>query len=206
MLRVALTGGIGTGKTVVLGRFQELGAPVIEADVLAREALAPGTPGVRAVADRFGPGVIGADGRVDRRALGALVFADDRARRDLEAIVHPDVRRRLDTWMAERTAAGAAVAIVEIPLLFETGRERDFDVVLVTACDEDEQVRRVMARDGLSEPDVRRRLAAQLPIAEKVRRADHVIRTDGRREDTLARVDAVWRALVEQAAEGRSAR
>lgn len=203
MLRVALTGGIGTGKTVVLGRFQELGAPVIEADALAREALAPGTPGARAVAERFGTAMVGADGSVDRRALGALVFADDRARRDLEAIVHPDVRRRMAEWLTGRAAAADRIAVVEIPLLFETGRERDFDVVLVTACDESEQVRRVMARDGLSEQEVRRRLAAQLPLAEKIRRADHVIRTDGRREDTLARVDTVWLALQEQAAEGR---
>ncbi|MEW5981617.1 MAG: dephospho-CoA kinase [Acidobacteriota bacterium] len=199
MLTVALTGGIGTGKSVALTRFRELGAPVIEADAIAHEVLAPGTPGAEAVRRRFGPGVMHADGSVDRRKLARVVFADEAARQDLEAIVHPDVRRRLAEWVAARARAGARLAIVEIPLLFEIGREAEFDAIVVTACDEAEQIRRVMARDGLTEADVRRRLSAQWPLDEKVKRAHFVIPTHGRREDTLSRVDAVWGELQARA-------
>jgi dephospho-CoA kinase len=200
MFAVALTGGIGTGKSVVLERFRELGAPVIEADALAHDVLLPGSEGAGAVRGRFGDGVMRADGGVDRRALARVVFADERARRDLEAIVHPAVRRRLSEWLSARMAEGASLAVVEIPLLFETGRAADFDAVVVTACEEPEQIRRVMGRDGLEEADVRRRLAAQWPLAEKVKRADFVIRTDGLLDDSRARVDEVWAELQARAA------
>jgi dephospho-CoA kinase len=195
MLSVALTGGIGTGKSVALARFAELGTPVAEADALAHDAIAPGTPGDAAVRLRFGDGVIGPDGRVDRVRLGALVFDDRRARRDLEAIVHPAVYRAIDEWMRTLEASGARMAIAEIPLLFETGHERDFACVVVTACGSEEQVRRAMARSNLAESEVRRRIAAQGPLDDKVRRADYVIWTDGTVEDTRVRTAAVWDAL-----------
>lgn len=200
MITVAVTGGIGTGKSVVLARFRELGAPVIEADALAHDVLRPDTEGAAAVRRRFGEAVMRADGGVDRPALARVVFADERARLDLEAIVHPAVRRRLAEWLSARAAEGASLAIIEIPLLFETGRSADFDAIVVTACEEPEQIRRVMGRDGLSEPDVRRRLAAQWPLTEKVKRADFVVRTDGLPADSRARVDDVWRQLQARAA------
>lgn len=200
MITVAVTGGIGTGKSVVLARFRELGSPVIAADALAHDVLLPDTDGARAVRERFGHAVMRADGGVDRPALARVVFADERARLDLEAIVHPAVRRRLAEWLAARKDEGASLAIVEIPLLFETGRAADFDAIVVTACEEPEQIRRVMNRDGLGEADVRRRLAAQWPLAEKVKRADFVIRTDGLLGDSRARVDEVWRHLQARAA------
>jgi dephospho-CoA kinase len=199
MLRVALTGGIGTGKSVVLARFAELGAAVVDADTLAHEALRAGSPGCVAVRQRFGDELIGPDGEVDRPRLGALVFADDRARRDLEAIVHPAVYQALEAWMRAREGEGARVAIAEIPLLFETGHQSEFSCVIVTACEEGEQVRRAMARPRSSEAEVRRRMAAQWPSAEKARRADFVITTDGSIEETRRQTESVWEALNRRA-------
>ena len=177
MLRVALTGGIATGKSYCLAHFAELGVPVVDADRLAREAVVPGSPGLRAVVERFGSEVLAADGSLDRPALGRIVFDDPRARAALEAIVHPEVYRHIREWFAN-LPAGTRVAMADIPLVFETGHNHDFDAVVVAACQPDEQVRRVMARDRLPDRDARARLAAQWPIEEKVKRADHVIWTD----------------------------
>lgn len=203
MLRVALTGGIATGKTYVRRRVAARGIPTIDADSLVHELLAPGTPAVDAVVARFGRGVVSPDGSVSRLALGRVVFADPAARRDLEAIIHPLVYQRIAEWTSARAAAGAAWVLADIPLLFETGREHEFDRVIVAACPASEQVRRVMARDGVSEAAARARLAAQWPIGEKVRRATHVVDTGGTFEATDRQVDAVCRALDEQAGEGR---
>lgn len=193
MRRIALTGGIATGKSYVRAQFEKLGVPTIDADVLAREAVAPGTPGLHAVMKRFGPGVLDSNGALDRKTLAAVVFADDQARRDLEAIIHPSVRGAIDAWFAS-LPVGTPIAIADIPLLYETGRERDFDAVIVVACDPKTQVRRVIERDSLSETDARNRLAAQIPIADKSRRADYVIRSD----DTYGETDAQVRAISAQ--------
>ena len=198
MLRAALTGGIATGKSFCLARFAALGAAVIDADVLAREALSARTPGLSEVAERFGPGVLLPDGLLDRAALGRLVFHDRAARADLEAIVHPHVYRRITGWFAD-LPSGTRIAIADIPLLFETGHEHDFERVVVCACDPAEQFRRLVSRDGLPADEARARLAAQWPIAEKVRRADHVIRTDGTFADTEAQVRTVFAVLSMEA-------
>jgi dephospho-CoA kinase len=190
MRRVALTGGIATGKSSVLRRLAAHGIPTIDADRLAHDALAPGTPGAARVAARFGPGVAGADGQIDRAALARLVFGDAAARVDLEAIVHPAVYDGIAAWFAELPPS-ATVGVADIPLLFETGRDRDFDEVVVTACSPEEQVRRLRARDGLSEAEARARLAAQWPLAEKVARAGTVLDTSGTHEATDAQVDAL---------------
>jgi dephospho-CoA kinase len=192
--RVALTGGIATGKSYVRSRFEALGVPTIDNDLLARDAIAPGTPGKDAVVREFGPEVLDATGAIDRKRLGAVVFADPSRRRALEAIVHPAVRRATEAWFAALDPA-TSFAIADIPLLYETRREADFDAVIVTACDPEEQVRRVIARDGLSEADARRRIAAQLPIGEKVARADYVIATDESFEKTDRRVREVYESL-----------
>lgn len=202
MLRVALTGGIGTGKTSVLARWRGRGVPVLEADALAHAIIAPGTPGAAAVHDRFGASVMTADGVVDRSRLGALVFADPVARRDLEAIIHPGVQQQIDQWMDKVARSGAALAVVEIPLLFETGRQGDFARVVVTTCDREEQVRRVVAR-GATESEARRRIAAQLPLDVKERGAHHVIRTSGSLAETAARADEVIERLEAEAADQR---
>ena len=194
MLRAALTGGIATGKSFCLARFAAHGVPTIDADRLAREAVAPGTPGLQAIVSRFGNDLILPDGTLDRIRLGSVVFADDSARADLEAIIHPEVYRRIREWLANQPH-GTRVAIADIPLLFETGHEHDFDVVIVAACDPDEQLRRLMARDRLTIDAARARLAAQWPIDEKERRADYVIRTDGAHAETERQVETVLRSL-----------
>ncbi len=194
MLRVALTGGIATGKSYCLARFAAHGVATIDADVLARDAVAPGTAGLSAIAARFGPGVL-ADGVLDRPALGRLVFSDAKARAALEAIVHPEVYRRIREWFAN-LPPGARVAMADIPLVFETGHNHDFDKVVVAACDPEEQVRRVMARDQLSDADARARLAAQWPIQEKVKRANRVIWTDRGFTETDRQVGEIYESLL----------
>jgi dephospho-CoA kinase len=195
MRRLALTGGIGTGKSSVAARFRQHGVPVVDADVLAREAVAPGTPGLAAVVARFGPDVLRQDGSLDRAALAALIFADPVARRDLEAIIHPIVRQRTDAFFADLPPE-TAYAVAEIPLLYETGRDADFDAVIVVACAPETQLARVMARDGASKDEAVRRIAAQWPMARKRARADYVIETEGSLAETNAQIDrlvAQWR-------------
>jgi dephospho-CoA kinase len=196
MKRVALTGGIATGKSVVRGEFERLGVPTIEADVLAREVVAPGTPALSAIIARFGTEVLDESHALDRRKLGTIVFADEQARRDLEQIVHPAVRAAIDTWLNSVDRQGHNAAVAVIPLLYETGRERDFDVVITTACSAEEQLRRVMARDSLSEVHARQRIAAQLSTEEKVRRADFAIWTDGSYDNTRRQVVEVLEQLA----------
>jgi dephospho-CoA kinase len=194
MLRVALTGGIGTGKSYCLARFAELGVPVVDADLLAREAVAAGSPRLAEVVARFGPDLLLPDGTLDRQALGRLVFTDAGARAQLEAIIHPDVYRRIRAWAAN-LPPGTPVAMADVPLLFETGHQHDFDRVVVCACAPPVQISRVIARDGLSEAEARARLDAQWPIEEKAARADYVIRTDTTFADTRAQVRTILERL-----------
>lgn len=193
MLLAALTGGIATGKSYCLARFAALGVPVIDADQLARAAVAPGTPGLAAVVARFGPDILKPDGTLDRAALGRVIFADRMARADLEAVVHPDVYNRIREWSVN-LPQHTPLAIADIPLLFETGHHHDFDKVIVCACDPEEQVRRLRSR-GLTPSDARARLAAQWPIEDKVARADYVIWTNGTIGDTEAAVKRVYESL-----------
>jgi dephospho-CoA kinase len=195
MRRVGLTGGIATGKSHVRAVFDALGVPTIDADVLAHEAVVPGSPAFAAVKARFGPDVVDSTGAIDRRKLGNVVFADAEARKDLEAIIHPGVVAAIERWFSSLDGQAHPFAIADVPLLYEAGRERDYDVVIVTACELPTQIRRVMARDGISEAEARQRIAAQLPIEEKVRRADHVIRTDGLLASTNAQVHEIYKRL-----------
>ncbi len=190
MVRVALTGGIASGKSHVLAAFAARDVPTIDADLLAHAVVAAGTPAAQAIERRFGRDVFGADGEINRRKLGAVVFGDASARRDLEAIVHPAVYSAIRRWF-EMLPANTPLAVADIPLLYETGHEGDFDVVVVAACEPDEQIRRVMARDGLTDAEARSRVAAQLPIGEKISRADYVVWTTGTREATSKRVEEV---------------
>jgi dephospho-CoA kinase len=197
MLKVALTGGLATGKSRIRSRIASKGVPTIDADAIVHELFAAGSETSSDIVSRFGPGVAARGGAIDRRALGALVFADAEARRALEAIVHPRVYDRITRWMVAQAACGVGWVLAEIPLLFETGRDGDFDRVIVAACSPDEQIRRVAERDGLSEAAARARLAAQWPIAEKAGRATDLIDTSGSLADTDVQVDAVCAALDE---------
>lgn len=193
--RIGLTGGIATGKSYVRSRFEELGVPTVDADALAREAIAPGTEGLAAVTERFGRGVVDSTGALDRRKVAQIIFADSGARRDLEAIIHPFVRSHADQWFRRLDAGKHPFAIADIPLLYETGTSDLYDAVVVTACLPEEQVRRIVARDRVTETEARQRLAAQLPIDEKIRRADYVIRTDGSHAETDRQVREVFEKL-----------
>ena len=193
-LRVALTGGIATGKSYVRARLEALGVPASDADAMARAAVAPGTPGLEEVVRTFGRGILDPSGAIDRKRLAAIVFADPAKRLALEAIVHPAVRRATDGWFAA-LPADTPFAVSDIPLLYETGRERDFDAVVVVAARPETQVRRVLERDHLTEAEARQRLAAQLPIDEKARRADYVIRTEDSFGETDRQVREVFDAL-----------
>jgi dephospho-CoA kinase len=195
MQRVALTGGIASGKSYCLARFAAAGLPTVDADVLAREVVTPGTPGFAEVVAQFGPGIRAADGTIDRRALGRRIFTDAASRRALEKIIHPRVYAAIHDWFAARTREGVRVAIADVPLLYETAHESDFDLVIVAACPEPMQVARVMARDRLSEAEARSRVASQLPLADKARRANFVIDTAGTTAQTDQQIDAVVRAF-----------
>ena len=194
MTRIGLTGGVATGKSYVARLMREADVPVVDSDVLAREAVAPGTPGLTAIVERFGPEILMASGELDRARLGEQVFRDAGARRDLEAIVHPVVRRGI-TEFFRALPPDTPLAVADIPLLFETHGERNFDKVIVVACLAATQIERVIVRDGLSREAAAQRVAAQLPIEEKVRRADYVIRTDGTFAETDAQVAAVLASL-----------
>jgi dephospho-CoA kinase len=195
MLKVALTGGIATGKSYVLDRFRRHGIPCLDADAIAHGVEAPGTEATQAIAARFGSSVLAADGSVDRGKLAPIVFADAQARRELEAIVHPAVYRAIVAGLRGfELIGGSPVAIVDVPLLYETGHQSQFDRVIVTACAVDSQIQRLIAR-GLTDTEARQRLAAQAPTDEKAARADFVISTDGSVEETDRQVDEIVAAL-----------
>lgn len=194
MRRIALTGGIATGKSYVASRLRARGVPVIDADVLAREAVAPGSDGLKAVVTRFGADILTPEGFLDRARLGEIVFRDKKARTDLEAIIHPFVRRKIDEFFAA-LPPDQPFGVADIPLLYETGRQRQFDKVVVAAAARETQLERIKARDGLSREDAERRVAAQLPIEAKVALADYVIHTDGTHEETDQQVEAFLEQL-----------
>lgn len=166
------------------------GVSTVDADDLARQAVAAGSPALEAVMRRFGGQVIGKDGALDRQVLAGMAFSDPGARRDLEAIIHPAVWLAIGQWF-ERLDGRVGVAAV--PLLFETGHGGDFDRVIVTNCSTDAQIARVSARDGLSADAVRRRLEAQMAPGDRLARADAVIDTNGAEADTDRQVEEVWR-------------
>jgi dephospho-CoA kinase len=195
MRRIALTGGIATGKSHVRQQFERLGVPTIDADTLAREAVAPGTEGLAAVVREFGSGVLESTGALDRKMLAAIVFKDEDARKRLEAIIHPAVQRAEEEWFSSLDGSRTPIAIADIPLLYEVSRDLVFDATIVVAADPETQVRRLIHR-GLTESEARQRLAAQLPIDEKIRRADYVIRTDGSVEETNRQVVEVHERLL----------
>lgn len=207
-LRVGLTGGIASGKTLVARILRELGAAVVDADQIAREVLAPGGAAYADVAREF-PEVVGPDGRIDRRALAARVFGDPAARKRLNRLTHPPIRHRM-AEEAQRLAAtpGVEVIVFDVPLLLDTteGRELGLSGVIVVYADEETRLRRLMARDGISEAEARQRLAAQVPLEEKVRRADWVVDNRGTPEDTRRAVERLWAELVGRARAGRPTR
>lgn len=194
---VGLTGGIGSGKSAASDAFAELGAGVVDTDEIARALTAPGGAAIEPIRKAFGKEYIAADGGLDRARMRKLVFEDAEAKRKLEGILHPRIRERL---RADVAAARQPYVVAVIPLLFETGAYRELlQRVLVVDCDESEQVRRASARSGLSAQDVRAIMAAQLPRAERVRRADDVLSNDGSLEALRAQVARLHQRYLELA-------
>ena len=193
MTRIALTGGIASGKSAVADLLAAKGAVLVDSDVLAREVVAPGTPGLAAVVDRFGEGILRPDGALDRPALGAIVFADPDARADLEAITHPRIRARAGELRAE--APAGAVVIDVIPLLVEGDLSGRFDEVIVVDVPEEVQVERLRRRDGFTRDEAMARLAAQASREDRLAVADHVIDNSGDTDALAEQVDRLWDAL-----------
>ncbi len=179
MRLVGLTGGIATGKSTFARALAALGAPVIDADRIAREVVARGTPALSAIACAFGGEMIGPDGELDRKRMASQVFADPAARARLEAIVHPAVREAMRRETARLAAEGRPLAFYDVPLLYEVGMDRQVDAVAVVWAPRDAQLARLRARDGLSQVEAEARLAAQIPVDEKAARADFVVVNDG---------------------------
>jgi dephospho-CoA kinase len=199
LLKVALTGGIATGKSYVLAQFARRGIPCLDADTLAHGVMAPGTEASRAIAARFGASMLDESGAVDRQKLAPVIFSDPGARRDLEAIVHPAVYRAIAAGLRGfELAGGSTLAVVDIPLLYETAHAGEFDKVIATACRPETQEARLVGR-GLSREEARLRLEAQMTAEEKAARADHVIRTDGTFDDTNAQIEEVLEKLKARA-------
>ena len=200
-MRVGLTGGVASGKSTVAAILAGLGAVVVDADLLAREVVEPGTPGLAAVAEAFGPGVLADDGSLDRPALGAVVFADPDARRRLEAILHPLIRSRAAEL--EAAAPEGTVVVHDIPLLAETGQADRFEAVLVVDVPVETQVERMVADRGMSREDALARVAAQATREERLAVATYVVENTGTREDLRDRVTEVFAKLVSTGSTGR---
>jgi dephospho-CoA kinase len=194
---IGLTGGIASGKSTVAAGFRALGAPLVDADELARRVVAPGEPALAEIALRFGPEVIASDGTLDRKRLGAIVFADPLARRALEAITHPRIAALGRGELARLAAEGHQVAIYEAALIVENRLEDGMDGLIVVSAPPAVQLARLMARDGVDQETAQARIAAQLPLADKVAAADWVIDNGGDREATAAQVAALWKQLQE---------
>jgi dephospho-CoA kinase len=202
-LRIGLTGGIASGKSTVAQRFAELGIPLVDADVAAREVVAPGTPGLARVVERFGPSILAENGELDRRDLRQLIFNDPGSRQDLEAILHPLIREAMER--SAEAAAGPYVVMV-IPLLIESGSRGRVDRILVVDADEVVQLQRVQTRDGGSLDQARAILASQVGRTARLAAADDVLLNSGTVTDLRQAVDRLHEKYLRLAAAGASER
>jgi len=196
---LGLTGGIGSGKSMVAQMFARLGAVVIDADQLAREVVEPGQPALQEIAATFGSDVLLPDGRLDRPKLAGIIFADAAERAKLDAITHPRIRARMDEEIKVRRS-GPGVLIADIPLLYENDRTQTVEKVIVVWVDPKTQLLRIRQRDGLSADAARQRIDAQMPLDAKRDRADYVIDNSGSRDDTRRQVEAIYRLYAPAAA------
>jgi dephospho-CoA kinase len=206
-LLVGLTGGIATGKSFVSQLLRQRGCVIIDADVLAREAVAPGEPALARIAEAFGGDVITPDGALDRRKLGAIVFADPAKRKRLEEIVHPAIRERFAQQVADLEKRGfTGLVFYDAAILIESLNDKSVEKIVVVTTDEATQRARLIARDGIDSAEVERRIASQMPLAEKIELADYVIDNSGDRAATEAQLERVLQALeADRVARGRLA-
>jgi dephospho-CoA kinase len=198
VLLVGLTGGIGSGKSTVARMLEERGAVVFDADLLAREAVEPGTPGHKTVIERFGADVLAPGGELDREALASIVFADPSARRDLEQIVHPEVRR-LFAEGSEAYRDTDRIVVFSAPLLVESGMHTAFEILVVVSATVATQIERLMRQRGMSEPAIRARIDAQAPLEEKAAVADFLVDNEGTLAELQSQVERLWHDLSARA-------
>jgi dephospho-CoA kinase len=207
MLKVGLTGGIATGKSYVVSVLRELGCEVLDADVVAHQAIEPGKPAYQDIITEFGAefgkGVLNADGTINRPALGAIVFNDEAKRQRLNAIVHPRVFEAQAAWLATLDPSAIAIpiiAVIDAALMIETGSYKRFDKVVVVHCTPELQLKRLMERNQMPQAQAEARIAAQMPSAEKVKVADYTIETSQGFEDTRRQVEMLYTKLLQDAA------
>jgi dephospho-CoA kinase len=195
MIVVGLTGGIATGKSTVAGIFAKRGAAVLDGDEVVRELQVPGTKVYEATVEAFGPDILQPDGTINRKVLGEIVFRDERLRRQLETIVHPALVVAVEKRLARLRADGVPLCVVELPLLIESGAAGRFDRVVVVTAPEEVQVARLMTDRGLGREEALARIRSQMPLSEKVTRADFVIENGGDLRETERRVQNVYEEL-----------
>jgi dephospho-CoA kinase len=198
MLKIAITGGAGSGKSTVARMFQELGAEVLDADAFAREAVAVGAPAWQELRRLYGNDYFNPDGTLNRSRLAQRVFNDPAERRRLEALVHPLVVQEIMARAAALEGRGVQLVMVEVPLLYETGREAGFDRVIVVSAPEAKRIRRLRERDRRGEAEIRGILQAQWPLEDKVARADYVVDNGGELDRTRQQVKNIWEKLKNQ--------
>jgi len=199
LIVAGLTGGIGSGKSTVSRFFEEMGAEVIDADEIAHWAIRRGSPAYRQIVERFGPGILSAEAEIDRKRLGKIVFDDLRLRQELNQIIHPQVFEEARRRQAEiKGRSPEAVVIFDVPLLIESGAQREVDCVIVVWADRETQIRRLVERDGLTAEEVQKRLDAQLPLSEKLSLAHYVIDASRPLQEVRAQVERIYRVLKEE--------
>ena len=190
-LVIGLTGSIGTGKSTIANKFRELNIPVIDADVIAREVVEPDTETYRKIVETFGEEILHDDRTLNRKALGSIVFSDEHKRKQLNAIIHPAIRKEMlrqrDNWIEK----GKECIVLDIPLLYESKLTHFVDKVIVVYVDEDVQLQRIVERDQSSKEEAKRRIAAQIPVAEKAKKADAVIDNNGTKEDSYEQLKKI---------------
>jgi dephospho-CoA kinase len=196
---IGLTGGIASGKSTVAGMFRDLGVPIVDADLLARQVVEPGTPAMAEIARAFGPEVIGPDGQLDRKRLGERIFTDPAARAVLNAITHPRIAAASAAALGELAGRGQPVALYEAALLVENRIHERLGGLIVVSVPLEVQIARLRERDHLDEEGARARISAQLPLAEKVAVADWVVDNGGSVEHTRVQVEQIWRKIQEKA-------
>jgi len=194
--KIALTGGIATGKTTVANRFRELGAVILDADIYARRVVEPGTASWKALRELLGPGYFHPDGSLKRRELRDHIIADPSLREQLDGVLHPFILRAMwEDWEEQRATHPDAVVVFDIPLLFEGNFNHDFDIVILAYAKPEIQVGRLMLRDGLSREDALKTLSIQFPIESKKALAHYVIDNSGSLEATLLQTDTIWKEI-----------
>ena len=196
MRKVGLTGGIASGKSTVSGMFRDIGVPVIDADVIAREVVAPGSRALEAIVDAFGEEILTEEKSLNRTRLGEIVFSDPAKKKVLERILHPEIIAEQDRRLRDLEREGRTpVAIVDAAVMIESGSWKRFDSIVVVDCDESQQIGRLRRRNGMNEKEAIRRVNAQMPLSEKVKYADHVIDNRGSIDDTRKQVEALMELL-----------